>query len=497
MNEAPAADRLPLTVRHSVLQPLLAVFAVFILFRIGYFIAGVRFDASPLTWYWQFIDPALLRAHLGQSLWYLHSQPPAFNLFLGIVLKLFPGHELAAFVACYLLLGLVFAAAMLLLLRGFGVPDVLSAVAVAIYVASPTFVLFENWLFYTYPVTVLLLLAALFWQRFVWRRRYLDALLLFICAALLALTWSLFHLVWLLALVLALVLLQRRDWRKVLAAAAIPLLVVAFWYGKNLVQFGQFTGSTWFGMSLSKMTNCALTGPERQALYASGVISPGSFIQPFSSPDRYYGDAPKPLPTGIPVLDQELKPSGAPNYNNVVFVAVSRQYGRDALRILAAYPSAYLRTVVISYLRCFRPASSDPVLARNAAHVSTLIRLEEIVFDGRFSYHRQPAADPVIHFQQCLSETGWFIAIAYALAFAIGLVLLLRPALRAQRSSLFFLWFNAVWVVIAANAVEIGENDRFRFAADPLVFALLVAVAVALVRNLRSRRGMPASRGPA
>ena len=39
-------------------------------------------------------------------------------------------------------------------------------------------------------------------------------------------------------LVLALVLFRRRDWRKVLAAAAMPVLVVVFWYGKNLVQVG-------------------------------------------------------------------------------------------------------------------------------------------------------------------------------------------------------------------------------------------------------------------
>ena len=40
------------------------------------------------------------------------------------------------------------------------------------------------------------------------------------------------------------------------------MLVVAMWYGKNLVQVGEFTGSTWFGMNFSKMTNSMLTVPE-------------------------------------------------------------------------------------------------------------------------------------------------------------------------------------------------------------------------------------------
>jgi hypothetical protein len=222
--------------------------------RVGYYIAGVRFDASSLPWLWQYVDPALLGANLTQSLWYLNSQPPAFNAFLGVVLNLFTGHETAVFTVHYLLIGLIFAAALFLPLKELEVPDTPNAVT-AIYVASPACALYENWLFYTYPLTVLLLLAALFWHRFLNRGRFLDALTLFVCTALLALTWSLFHLVWLLGLVLALTLPRRKDWQKVLAAAAVPVLVVVFWYGKNLIQIGEFTNSTWFGINLSKMTN--------------------------------------------------------------------------------------------------------------------------------------------------------------------------------------------------------------------------------------------------
>ena len=36
----------------------------------------------------QYLDPLLLKSDLLKSLFYLHSQPPIFNLFLGIVLKL-------------------------------------------------------------------------------------------------------------------------------------------------------------------------------------------------------------------------------------------------------------------------------------------------------------------------------------------------------------------------------------------------------------------------
>ena len=77
----------------------LAVVAVALVFgasRVAAYLAGVRFDATPLTWYWQFIDPVLLRERLLESLYCLHIQPPLFNLLLGINLKLFPSTFSAA-----------------------------------------------------------------------------------------------------------------------------------------------------------------------------------------------------------------------------------------------------------------------------------------------------------------------------------------------------------------------------------------------------------------
>jgi hypothetical protein len=452
---SPNADYLPPTANRSSHWPLVAVIAVFTLSRVGYYIAGVRFDASPLSWFWQYIDPALLKANLGQSLWYLHSQPPAFNLFLGVVLNLFPGHETPVFAACYLLLGLTFAIALLQFLRGSGVSDVLSAIAAAVYVASPTFVLYENWLFYAYPLTVLLLLAALFFQRFMQEGRFADALLLFTCAATLALTWSLFHLVWLSALVLALVFIRRRDWRKVLAAAAVPVLVVVLWYGKNLVQVGQFTGSTWFGMNFSRITNSRLTKPERQALYDDGAISPISMIQPFRLLECY-GDAPGQS-TGIPVLDQEVKPSGSPNFNNRRYVDISRLYGRDALQVLRLRPVAYVRGTAEAYSLYFQPASAYSFLGGNAAHLGAVGSV----------------------------NAGGLVVLAYMfIVFFLPVLLLRHPLFRTRSPTLLFLSLNVAWMTLAGNTVEVGENNRFRFATDPLVFAILVVVAVALVRRL-------------
>jgi hypothetical protein len=66
--------------------------AVFAVSRVLYYWIGVRFNIETLPSYLQYIDPALLRTDLWRSLLYLEQQPPAFNLYLGVILHLFPNH---------------------------------------------------------------------------------------------------------------------------------------------------------------------------------------------------------------------------------------------------------------------------------------------------------------------------------------------------------------------------------------------------------------------
>ena len=61
---------------------------VFIVSRLIFIFNGGDFVAKPLDFAMQYLDPLLLKSDLLKSLFYLHSQPPIFNLFLGIVLKL-------------------------------------------------------------------------------------------------------------------------------------------------------------------------------------------------------------------------------------------------------------------------------------------------------------------------------------------------------------------------------------------------------------------------
>src|SRR3984957_2801406 len=144
--------------RERTLYALLAM--VFAVSRLGYYLLGVRFDARPVLHYYQFADPELLKHRLFESLFYLHVQPPGWNLYTGAVLKLFPISYSAVFHLIYLLLGLGICWSTYHLMRLLGVSRWLAFTLSAWFIVSPGVVLFENYMLYEVLVSFLLLAAA-------------------------------------------------------------------------------------------------------------------------------------------------------------------------------------------------------------------------------------------------------------------------------------------------------------------------------------------------
>src|SRR4051794_7586146 len=58
--------------------------------RLLYYSAGVGYAPRPLQASCQIIEPDLPQSRLIESLYYFHVQPPGFNLWIGLILKLFP-----------------------------------------------------------------------------------------------------------------------------------------------------------------------------------------------------------------------------------------------------------------------------------------------------------------------------------------------------------------------------------------------------------------------
>ena len=168
--------------------PVAAVLLLLLVSRVWAWESGVRFDASPLPWYWQYIDPSLLKSRLVQSLWYFHAQPPLYNLFLGVDLKLFGSNYGVAAHVIQVLIGVAIALSMYLLAVALGLRRWWAAAVAAVFGVSPEMILYENWLFYEYLVAALVLFVAVAFVGFERRPTHARAFAVFFFLAALCYT---------------------------------------------------------------------------------------------------------------------------------------------------------------------------------------------------------------------------------------------------------------------------------------------------------------------
>lgn len=472
---------------------LAAVILIFCVSRIAFHWAGVRFDATPLSNYWQYVDPNLLRHDLLRSLYYLHSQPPLYNLFLGIVLKLSPGGWTdAAFASAYSLIGLLIGLCLYRLLARLGVGPLTSLLTTTLFLVMPASILYENYLFYTYPSALLLIASILAFARMVDAFSFIRGLAFFSVLAALIYTRSLFQVEWFAVLLIFSVWVLPGHRRGVLLAAALPLLIVLALYAKNAVLFGQPATSSWLGISLAKVSTMQLPQAEREHMVRNDELSRLALIKPFGGPDaypRFTGNAPV---TGEPVLDRRRKADGSINFNYIAYLAIAQQYKRDALTVIKTRPGVYLRTMANAWREFFRPSSDYPFLQANRARIEPWTRVGNRYIAGQPHYPPDPG------FAFAGWETVGFAVLAgFALCVLYGAGRLWTACVRPARASaatatLALMWLDIVYVSVIGNAFEIDENQRFRFVIDPLIAVMLTLIVWRLAgagcRRLRDAR---------
>jgi len=487
---SPATVVSPLFATHR--WPLAVIVVGFAASRLAYRAMGVRFDASPLGRFWQFIDPELLRERLVESLIHLHAQPPLFNAYLGAVLKLFPDREAAAFAITYAAVGLALAVSLYLVMAGLGTSRALSLALTMAFVVSPPAVLYENWLFYAYPVATLLCVAAVLLRRCAVTGGWVATLALFAVLVKVALTWGLFHPLWYVLIWLALVVLAGGSRRRWLVAGAVPLTVLVAWQVKDLALPESPGSGTWVGMNVARMTTFLLPRSERERMVAAGSLSEVALVPPFSPPEDYRTMFPTVEETGVPVLDRERKSGGAVNFHHARYVEIGRRYLGDARVVLREHPTAYLHGLSLSYAIAFFPASDSPFLLENRRR----IRGPDVAFSracGQVRYAPESSVEALPRQTPArrLLGVGWVLVLAYGTGVAYGIArastdLFGRRPDRVRGMVTGFLVFNVLWVLVVGNALELGENNRFRFAVDPLCLALLGRLIDERVRLWRS-----------
>ncbi len=466
--------------KERTVYALLAI--VFALSRIGYYLLGVRFDARPVRYYFQFLDPELLKHRLFESLFYQHTQPPGWNLYTGVVLKFFPDSYATAFHVIHLFLGLAICWAAYHLMRICGVSRWLAFALTVWFMVSPGVVLFENYMLYEYLEAFLLIAAAVALVHFVQGGRSLWAALFFAALFALLLVRNTFHLVYFVAMLAALAFLSPLRRRTVLICGVLPLLVILGLYAKNRILFGSFSASTWMGMNIYAITTHQLTDGETSRALSQGVISPAS-LQVLGSPLAAYRPyIQMPAHTGIPALDDCVTSTGATNFNCLAFLQVQKIYTRDGLAVLRNYPVAYLRSVVIAWFTYFLPAGDFVYFDLNQPKIHTLDRFWNVVFFGQF----KEAGDRKVlrrldaHGSRAslVLYTGIFLMIGLP-ALALWSVYYVLTGVRRKTLDrpvailIGFLSLNIFYVTAISNFLSSAENNRYRFPIDAFYLVLL------------------------
>jgi hypothetical protein len=200
---------------------------------------------------------------------------------------------------------------------------------------------------------------------------------------------------------------------------------------------------------------------------------------------------------------------GESNYNHLAYLELSRQYGKDALALIRRDPARYLGMLEQAWrLFLFAPSDYD-LVEPNRARLGAWDRLYDAVIYGipdAWTGQRRPAVSP-----QWTRPTPpaswrrvgwlWFALSSAAVCHAGWLVSReswrrwraaepgARPAANridpARLAALAFCVFNVVFVSVAANAVELGENNRFRVAIEPLLAVLVAYSASRLAATQR------------
>jgi len=465
-------------IRRSPSDPyLLILLAVFVLSRMFLrLVLGVRFDMSSLTWAWQLLDPAWLRSDPITSVWYMHMQPPLFNLLTAFALRTpFPSVVLDVL---FLTSGFLIAVLLYRLALQLGLPRPLSAIVVAmVFVLNPSSFLYETWYFYTYPVLFLTALFSLILVRAIRNPTFWRLTAALSVLTVLTLTRSSYHLITFAIVGLALLHFLKERWKIVLMALAITSLPTLLWYGKNYALFGTFSPTSWTGMNLTRLVwNMPGWGEEKfRELHDEGIVSVLMTTYPFSPPEVYSRLIGFNESTGVVVLDAFYEPTtGGPNYNHAVYPLVSGILLRDNINLARRYPYVYVRAVASAFKNFTYPPYAYVYMGRF-----------HLLFD-KSNLRIFQRLKPLLRVYDLLY--GWpgkrFPGIT-VLLFIVAFFLLLPRFLKRPDTGVLGLFL--LYLIGVHTAFERRENMRFRFQFEAVLVLLIVSKITQ--RNRKKGRG--------
>lgn len=458
------------------LSQILIIVGVFILSRLLTFLLGMHLNDWALYAYWQYLDLETLRNNLLAGIWYDHAQPPVFNLFLGSVLKLGGNRSTFLFAAILKMISLANALLLYSIVKKLSRLSFLPLVVAIAYLLSPATLVFECELFYTTSISLLLLISVFYIIRLTESGKAINAMGVVFPLILLCLTRSVYHIVWLLIVMVCLLIYfrNRSFFNSLLLAALTGLVMVGSWYVKNKIIFGKFTASTWIGMNMARN------------VFHDNEVRDSSQIESFI-PFSRIGVYKKFLDTAFEIpykglndrdLLAEMKNDSFINEREVSYIRISDLYQKASLEYIRNHPGLYLKNVFQSSILYFTPATIYSL----ALEQVTKIKYYDLIYSVNLTHYAQNKQQRRI----LLTISAFLKMILYFFVFLI----LIRYCIQTRSISAWnlFIFLTLGFVFGISSLFEHYENMRFRFETEPLFMILAAQVFSRLYFRFQIRK---------
>lgn len=497
--------------RWKISWPHLSVLvAAFLASRIAALAVGVRPLTSETVWFMQFLDLDLLQHHLARSLWHLHSQPPLLNALVGISEKLAGSRYGDLIATLYAVLGMAAAISVYLSLRLLRVSANFSLAISLCLLLNPFEILSEFDPIYTVPVFALLSFIALATVCYLESRSTRALSWLVGLAVTLTLIRSPYQWMWVLA-VLAMLWWQSPNNRaQVRKAAFTGLFLVLLWPAKNAILFHHFTSTTWAPLSIAKHWDW--NSPAVQNLVWQGQLT--TFAPPDNSDEAvsaFLQSKWQVAPTGYPELDDVTKKTGGGvNWNSLAGLRLNDARQADLHLLLRRDPHEFVTNVIHSAAIYFYPSSQyftmfgesgdkyeeltqhylplrgiDRGVRRFCCNIFGLPPDTSSMSAAQASHPQQIRSAGTIIKKTCLG----------ALLLDVAVLLCVISFFRAsfwsgapERKVAAMVMSTTIIYSFLVNFVEFGENERYRYETQALVFMVVAIFLQQILDSWRNSR---------
>jgi len=461
----------------------------FIVSNIIAYALGVRMDAHALGQFWQVIDIELLRTDLLGSLYYFHAQPPLFNLFIGLGLKLFPESWLSFFAVMYSLMGLGLLVLTGWMMRQLKLNDYVSLIFLTLFAFHPNFMVYTHWLFYTLPMAFMVSLAMVLLVQYLRTGNSRWAHAFFFSAMICVLSRSVYHPLWYIGVGGGALIFMKAGLRKrFFTAAIIPFLLINLVFLKNYSLVGLYQGSSWVGLNFSQgwgsWFGAPLSDEEKLNLVKDKIVEPVWIEGVFQGPATYkkYGyftdETLASREKTHPVMDNLYKTgpdSDQINFNHWEYAELSKVFLKSVKGAMLAYPDRYLERVRRATGNFLNPGP-DSVLGMVNYDIVPMESYkktvnETIIFGGGY-------------LKYIVKYAGFPLLILFAIIFVLWDRIKKQAPLfdESLRAPIVYMILTVLWCTVCSCLVEVGENNRMRFMIDSFLLVFM-AVGVDLARR--------------